>query len=804
MSGPANSNRIGQPVRRREDMRLIVGKGNYTDDFRLPNQAYSAMVRSPHAHAVIRSVDKAAALSTPGVIAVLTGADWLDDNLKPVPNKTFSWHPAEIPLINTDGSPPFNAPDFPLPHDKVRFVGEAVAIVVAESVEAAKDGAEQLVVDYDPLPSVTFAPKAADRDAQLLHESHGSNVCIDAYVGHAEDTEVAFARAAHVAKIKTWIPRVAGSPMEPRSAVGDFDPATGKYTIYTCNGSTLRLRKDLAIVLDVPEEDDVRLVIRDVGGNFGTRGAIFAEQPLVAWAARKVGRPVKWTSDRSEALLSDYQGRDLVVGAELALDAEGNFLAMRGDNIGNLGAHTGNFSMVQKGVEIISSIYRVPAAHFRARCVLSNTAPTRPYRSSGRPEVIFVMERLIDLAARKFGFDRVELRRRNLVTQDELPYRNPFGMVYDSGDYLGVMDKALQLADWKGFEARKSDARKLGKYRGIGVANYVDTATGIPRERAEITIRPDGGVDVIIGTVSNGQGHETSFAQLLHEWLGVPFDKVRLITGDTDIAKVGGGTHSGRGMRLASIVLWGASGVIIEKGRQVAALLLQASPDAVDFWEGRFAAKGTGASVSLLEVAAAMNQRTDLPPQLRGPLKGECDETVNVAGFPYGCHVCEVEIEPELGTLHIVKHTTVDDVGRAINPLIIHGQTHGGIAQGVGQALLEQCFYDAGTGQLLSGTFMDYAMPRADALPFYTTDISEVPSTTHPLGIRPAGEGGTTPALGVIINAIVDALGEFGVEHIEMPATPERIWRAMRGKTQRSRMLPDALEEETFGSGTSP
>ena len=468
MSGPANSNRIGQPVRRREDMRLIVGKGNYTDDFRLPNQAYSAMVRSPHAHAVIRSVDKAAALSTPGVIAVLTGADWLDDNLKPVPNKTFSWHPAEIPLINTDGSRPFNAPDFPLPHDKVRFVGEAVAIVVAESVEAAKDGAEQLVVDYDPLPSVTFAPKAADRDAQLLHESHGSNVCIDAYVGHAEDTEVAFARAAHVAKIKTWIPRVAGSPMEPRSAVGDFDPATGKYTIYTCNGSTLRLRKDLAIVLDVPEEDDVRLVIRDVGGNFGTRGAIFAEQPLVAWAARKVGRPVKWTSDRSEALLSDYQGRDLVVGAELALDAEGNFLAMRGDNIGNLGAHTGNFSMVQKGVEIISSIYRVPAAHFRARCVLSNTAPTRPYRSSGRPEVIFVMERLIDLAARKFGFDRVELRRRNLVTQDELPYRNPFGMVYDSGDYLGVMDKALQLADWKGFagpEIRCTQTRKVSWHR---------------------------------------------------------------------------------------------------------------------------------------------------------------------------------------------------------------------------------------------------------------------------------------------------------------------------------------------------
>jgi aerobic carbon-monoxide dehydrogenase large subunit len=797
MHAPASSHRIGEPVRRREDRRLVTGKGCYTDDQRLPGQAYAAMVRSPHAHARIRAIDVKAALAVPGVITVLTGHDLRNDGLQPIPNKMFSWHPAEVPLKNTDGSPPYHAPDYPLPADKVLFVGEAVAMVVAETVAAAKDGAECVVVDYEPLPCITRAVDAVEPSAPRLRADH-TNVCIDAQLGDATTTAAAFARAAHVAKLKTWIPRVAGSPMEPRAAIGDYDPASGRYTIYTCNGSTLRLRKDLAIVLAVPEEN-VRLVIRDVGGNFGTRGAIFAEQPLVAWAARRIGRPVKWTSDRGEALLSDYQGRDLAVEAELALDADGTFLAMRGDNIGNLGAHSGNFSMVQKGVEIMSSIYRVPAAQFRARCVMSNTPPTRPYRSAGRPEVMYVMERLIDLAAREFGFDRIELRRRNLVSQREMPYRNPFGMVYDSGDYHDAMRKVLALADWDGFPARKAEAKRRGKYRGIGVANYVDTATGIPRERAELTVHADGHVDLVIGTVSNGQGHETSFAQLIHEFLGVPIDKVRLITGDTDIVKVGGGTHSGRGMRLASIVIWKAAGMIIEKGRRVAALLLQEKPEAIEFRDGLYTAEVAGGSIGVADVAAAMSARTDLPAELRGALTGECDETVEVAAFPYGCHVCEVEIEPETGCVEIVRHTAVDDVGRAVNPLIIHGQTHGGIAQGVGQALLEHCFYDAGSGQLLAGSFMDYAMPRADVLPFYTTEISEVPSTTHPLGIRPAGEGGTTPALAVVANAIVDALAEFGVRHIELPATPERIWRALSGKEQRSRMLPDESEREHFG-----
>jgi aerobic carbon-monoxide dehydrogenase large subunit len=794
MHGPASSSRIGQPVPRKEDLRFVAGKGRYTDDINIEGQAYAYMVRSPHAHAVIRSIDCSQALAVPGVLAVLTGADFIADCLNPVPNKTFSLHPAEIPLVNVDGTPAFNVPDYPLPADKARFVGEPLAMVIAESIAAAKDGVDAVVIDYEQLPCVTFTVDAADLNAPRVRDENSSNVCIDARIGDAELTEAAFAKAAHIAKVKTWIPRVAGSPMEPRAAIGEYDRASNRYTIHTCSGSTLRLRRDLSIVLNVPEPN-VRLVIRDVGGNFGTRGAIFAEQPLVAWAARRVGRPVKWTSERSELLVSDYQGRDLASEAELALDKNGNFLAMRGSNVGNLGSHTGNFSMVQKGVEIMSSIYRMPAAHFRARAVLSHTAPTRPYRSSGRPEVIYILERLIDVAARQAGFDRAELRLRNLVSQDELPYKNPFGLVYDSGDYIGVMRQTLKLADWDGFPARKAEARKRGKYRGIGVANYVDTATGIPREKARITIHPNGAADLVIGTISNGQGHETSFAQLVHEWLAVPFDKVRLITGDTDIVDVGGGAHSGRGMRLGSIVIWHASNKIIEKGKQVVGLLLQKDPAEIKFADGNFCADRNQV-MSLAEVSGAMSTRTDLPQDFRGPLAGECDQTVNEAGFPYGCHACEVEIDPEMGTVEIVQHTCIDDVGRAVNPLIIHGQTHGGIAQGVGQALLEQSFYDASTGQMLAGSFMDYAMPRADCLPFFTTDISEVPSTTHPLGIRPAGEGGTTPALGVVINAIVDALAEFGVTHMEMPATPERIWRAIHGKPQRSRIVPDTVEQD--------
>ena len=780
---------IGQPVRRKEDWRLLTGQGCFSDDVNLPDQAYAVMVRSPHAHARIASIDVAPALAVPGVVAVLTGRDLVADRVKPIPHKQWSYHPAEIPLQNKDGAPVFAAAHLPMPADKARFVGEAVAMVIADSVAAAKDGAERVAIDYQPLPAVTQAVAAAEPDAPRLWEEAPSNVLIDAEVGNAAATAAAFARAAHVVRLETWIPRVTAVPMEPRAAVASYDAATQRYTVHAGSGGAVRLKTDIAQTLDIPEAA-VRVVMRDVGGNFGSRGAIYPEFVLVAWAARRVGRPVKWTCERHESFLSDYQGRDLASEAELALDADGRFLALRGSNVGNLGALTANFSMVQKGVEINSSIYRMPAACFRARCVASNTTPTRPYRSSGRPEVMFVMERLTDLAARQCGLDRVEIRRRNLLISSELPYTNPFGMVYDSGDYHQVMDRALALSDWHGFGARRAEARKRGMVRGIGLANYIDTATGVPRERAEVTVQPDGFVDVVIGTVSNGQGHETSFAQLVTEWLGVPFERVRLLTGDTDTVKVGGGTHSGRGMRLASIIIHKATRGIIAKGARIAAHVLEAPAAEIEFDDGRFAWKGTNRSLDLFEVAAAARDRHDLPDELRGTLAETCDETVNVAGYGYGSHVCEVEIDPETGEVEIVRHTTVDDVGRAVNPLIIHGQTHGGIAQGVGQALLEHCFYDADSGQPLAGSFMDYAMPRAGDFPSFTTDISEVPSTTHPLGIRPAGEGGTTPSLAVVVNAIVDALAGFGVTHIEMPATPERIWRAINGMEPRSRTRP--------------
>jgi aerobic carbon-monoxide dehydrogenase large subunit len=785
MEKAATGSGIGQPVRRREDLRLVRGAGRYTADENLPDQAYAVMLRSPHAHARIRAISKEKALAVPGVLAVLTGADALADGLKPIPHKPWSPAPAEIKLRNSDGSDIFIADHHALPADKARFVGEVVAMVVAETLHAAKDGAEAIEIDYDELPAIVATADAARQDAPIVHdepyngERHRSNIAFDAEVGDAKATAAAFARAAHVTRFDTWIARITGVPMEPRAALAAYDPQTQRYTVYAGNGGSVRLKHDLATILGVPSEH-VRVLMGDVGGNFGTRGMIYAEFALVAWAARKLGRPVKWIIERHEALLGDYQARDLVSEAELALDAKGRFLAIRGSNLGNLGAHTTNFQMVQKGIQIMSSIYRMPAAHFRARAVLSNTSPTRPYRSAGRPEVIYIMERLIDLAAREHGFDRVTLRRRNLIPEKELPYLNPFGLEYDNGDYIGVMDRALELGDWAGFKKRRAEAKKRGKYRGIGVANYVDTSTGAPHEKAELTVLPEGAVDLVVGVPSQGQGHETTFAQLVNEWLGVPIETVRFIAGDTDRVSVGGGAHAGRGMRMASIVIKKSADLVIAKALKIAEHLLEPAAADIEFKNGRFNVKGTNHGVGLFEVAHAAAENPTLPDELRGPLAAAYDEIITQPSFPYGTHVCEVEVDPDTGVARVVNYTAVDDVGRAINPLVVHGQVHGGIAQGFGQAMLENVHYDDASGQMLAASFMDYAMPRASDLPFYTTELSEIPATSHPLGLRPAGEGGTVPALGVIINAIVDALSELGVRHIEMPATPDKVWQAIR------------------------
>jgi carbon-monoxide dehydrogenase large subunit len=775
---------VGKPVARVEDARLVTGQGRFSDDVNLPSQAYAAFVRSPHAHARIVGVRVDEARRLPGVLAVLTGADAAADGLQEIPHKPIPMNPHEVPLKSPDGARFFLTPHPTLPADRARFVGQAVVMVVAETAAIARDAAEHVAVDWEPLPAVTTSADATASGAPLVWDEAKSNVCVESTAGDAAAADAVFRRAAHVVRLETRINRVTGVPMEPRAVVAIHDEASGRLTVYAGAGGVQRVRGDLAGTLGIPESA-VRVVAHEVGGNYGTRNSSFPEFPLVAWAARRLRRPVKWTCDRREALLTDYMARDLTSQAELALDGDGRFLAFRGVNTSNVGAHTVSFIPLAKGIAVSSSVYDIPISAMAGRAVMTNTMATTPYRSAGRPEVMFVIERLIDLAARRHGFDRVALRRNNLIPASAMPYRNPLGLLYDSGDYAAAMDRVVALADWAGFEARRAEARRRGRYRGIGIANYIELNTGVPRERAEITVRPDGGIDVVIGTLSSGQGHETSFAQLVVEWFGVELGQVRLLTGDTDIASVGGGSHSGRSMRMAGWVMAKAADEIVAKGSRIAAWLLEASPVDLEFSRGRFVVKGTDRAVGLFDVAAAA-QRADAPEDLRGPLAGVGDETMAIPSYPYGCAVCEVEVDPDTGLVEIVRYTTVDDVGRAVNPLILHGQTHGGIAAGIGQALWELCHYDPDTGQMQSATFMDYALPRADHFPPFHCEISEVPSTSNPLGLRGGGEGGTTPALGVVINAIVDALAELGVEHLEMPATPARVWEAIQVATSRT------------------
>ena len=769
---------IGDAVRRKEDLRLVTGRGTYSDDFNFPGQTYAAMVRSPHAHARIRSIDTAEARAMPGVLAVLTGQDALADGLKRIPHLAAPGTPPDIVLHNRDGSPVPVAPHHVRPADRVRHVGTAVAFVIAETIAQAKDAAEKVVVDYEPLPAVTQGIASLAKDAPRLYDDL-PNVMIDAEVGDAAATDAAFLAAAHVTRLETWVNRVTGVPMEPRSAVGLYDKETDRYTLYAGSGGIVRQKRELSQIFGVPFES-VRVVTQEIGGNFGTRNSFFPEFAMVVWGAKRVGRPVKWTAERHEAFVTDYMGRDLTVSAELALDAEGRFLALRSSNISNVGAHSGSYVPLVKGVGLATSGYRIPVSHIKARAVLSSTMCTTPYRSAGRPEVIYVMERLIDKAAQEHGFDRVALRKRNLIPPSAFPYRNPQGITYDNGTYRVVMDRAMELGDWKGFKKRRAEARKRKKLRGIGLCSYLETTGGYPRERADITVQPQGKVDVVVGTLSSGQSHETTFAQCVAEWLGVPFDDVNIFEFDTDIVKEGGGSHSARSMRLAGIVMGNASDAIVEKGKKIAAHMLETAEDDIAFANGRFTVKGTDRSIGIFDAAkAAAEKHKALPEDLRGPLAATADETIRQLGFPYGAHVCEVEIDPQTGALDLVRYTAVDDVGRAINPMVVDGQTHGGAAQGIGQALWELCAYDA-DGQLLTASFMDYAMPRADILPSFTTDISEVLTPTNKLGVRGAGEGGTTGALGAVVNAVVDALAEFGVSHIEMPVTPEKIWRAIQ------------------------
>ncbi len=765
---------IGQPLRRKEDQRLLTGRGRFSDDFSLPGQVYAAIVRSPHPHARIAHIDRAEAAAMPGVLAVLTGRDCAADGLKPIPHNPVPQTRYDLKLTGPGGGPIFIGPQMLLPADKVRHVGEAVAIVIANTAARAQDAAERVAVEYEELPWVARIEDALAPGAPAIWEEVPDNVLVDTHFGDADATERAFAAADQIVEMVFHIGRVTGVPMEPRAALGHWDATTGRYTLWAGSGGPVRQKTELAAVLGTPPEQ-VRVVSLDVGGNFGTRNRLYVESGLVLWASRRVGRPVKYTATRAEVFLTDYQGRDLLTRVALAMRAGGTFLALRADNVSNVGARCASLSPLGKGSALVTGNYRIPAASLRSRAVFTNTMPTNAYRSSGRPEVTYAIERLVDEAARRLGIDRIALRRMNLVAPEEMPYLNPIGARYDSGTYEANMDLAIRTAEWDGFEERRREAATRGRLLGRGLANYVESSIGAPRERTEIEVTPAGRVRVVIGTGPSGQGHETSFAQVVGALLAVPVAAIDIVTGDTDIVSVGGGSHSGRSMRHSATLFAKAMPELVARGKRVAAQLFGTSPEQVSFAEGRFTAPPHNQSFDFLELAReAARLGGD------GEIAVTCDNEMHDPVFPNGCAVCEVEVDPETGIVELTRYSVVDDVGRCINPLIVHGQTHGGAAQAIGEALWEECALDPASGQPLNGSFLDYALPRADNLPFFATRIVEVLSPTNPFGIKAGGEGGCTPALAVVVSAILDALAPLGVREIDMPVTPFKVWRAIQ------------------------
>jgi len=768
---------IGKPIPRNEDERLATGRGRFSDDFSLEGQAYAVMLRSPHPHARILGIDAARAKAMPGVLGVFTGADCRADGLGAIPHDPLPKTKYDMKLHAAGGGAVFFGPHSLLPDAKARHVGEAVVMVVAETVPQALDAAEAVEIDYEVLPGVYHSEDAMRPGAPVIWSEVPSNVPIDTFFGDREATEEAFARADHVVALDLHIDRVTGLPLEPRAALGEYDSASRRYTLHAGSGGAVRQKRELAAVLGIAPER-VRVLSYDVGGNFGTRNRVFVEFALVLWAARKLGRPVKFTATRSEAFLSDYQGRDLVTKVELALARDGRLLAMRATNISNVGAYCVSLSPLSKGAGLIVCPYTIPHAFLRAMAVFTNTTPTNAYRSSGRPEVTFAIERLIDTAAERLGIDRVELRRKNLIRPEAMPYRNAVGMTYDSGRYQESMDRAMEIADWKGFEQRRREAAKRGRLLGRGLANYVESSIGAPNEQARITVRPQRRVEVVIGTQPSGQGHETSFAQVISDLLRVPVESVKIILGDTDVVKVGGGSHSGRSMRHAATVFAKALPELVARGKKVAAAILGSMPDHIEFSDGRFSARETNRTFDFLDLAEEA-ARHELPQELKDGIAVVTDNEMHDPVFPNGCAICEVEVDPQTGDVRIIRYASVDDVGRCINPLIVDGQTHGAIAQGVGQALWEQCYVDHDSGQPLVGSLMDYGVPRADTVPPFVTEIAEVLSPTNPLGIKAGGEGGTTAAPAAVISAILDALRDYGVRDIKMPATPYNVWKAI-------------------------
>src|SRR6266849_3785163 len=764
---------IGQPVTRKEDRRFLTGQGRYVADIDFPRQAYAAFIFSPHEHARIRAIDTIAARALPGVFDVLTGAEWTTDGLGTID--------PEVMPEDMGGPKGFRTKRPPLAIDRVRYVGERVAVIIAASEALARDAGELVSVDYEVLPAVVGAPEAVRPGAPVIHDGAPNNTSVTLRMGNAEAVAPAFAQAAHVTKMSLFNNRLTAMTMEPRGCIAEYDPGTLRYTLYTSTQNVHGVRQGLAHqILHIPESR-IRVVARDVGGGFGMKGQIYPEEAVIVWAARRIGRPVKWIPSRADSLLGDNQARDLGVEAELALDRDGRFLALRWTGLTNAGAYIEGAGAIPMlfSLKLASTVYDIPAVSVTSSLVLTNTAPTVPYRGAGRPEAVYIMERLVDRAAREMGIDPAELRKKNLIRPDAYPYETRTGWIYDTGNYAAALAKCQALADWEGYAARRTQSEAAGKYRGRSITYYVDN-TGVFNERMELRFDPSGEVTIVAGTLSHGQGHETSYAQMVADWLGVPEDKIHLAQADTDEVAIGRGTYASRSMMIGGSALHAAADQVIERGKRFAAHFMEADVADIAFGGGAFTIAGTDRSMPILQVAQMSFIRVGLPSELGVGLQGAGAFSSDVPSFPNGCHICELEIDAETGEIALDRYTVVDDIGTVINPLLAKGQIHGGVAQGAGQALIEDVVYDRDSGQLLTGSLMDYGIPRADTLPAITVDFSPVPSRSNPLGIKGVGEGGTVAATPAVMNAILDALAPLGVPDVPMPATPERIWRAIR------------------------
>ncbi len=763
---------LAQSIARVEDPRLLKGVGRYTDDIVLPGMLHGIVLRSPHAAASIDTIDTAAAGSVPGVRAIYTAADLQADGLGPLP--------CAAPVQNRDGSDMANPPHLALADGAARHVGDPVAFIVADTAAAARDAAELISVDYTVQPSAVDLAKATEPGAPLVWPEARNNVVFDWGIGDQAATDALFASAAHVTRLTVINNRVVVASMEARASIAEFDQATDRWTLYT-NTQGGWLIKNLIAAVFATEPEKFRVITPDVGGGFGMKAFLYPEHVLTCYAARKIGQPVKWASERGEAFVADTQGRDNLTTGELAIDKEGTFLALRTRNLANMGAYLSTFAPyipTLAGGAVLSGVYDFKQIFANVIGVFTHTVPVDAYRGAGRPESNYLLERLVDAAARELNIDRAELRRRNMVPSSAMPHATPVGKTYDSGDFATVLDAALKRMDYARFPARRAEAARRGRRRGIGLAYYLEVTMGDPTERAEIRFADDGNVDLYVGTQSTGQGHETGYIQLTSQRLGIDAEKIRVRQGDTDTIPVGGGTGGSRSLYSEGQAILMTADTVIDKGKQAAAEALEAAPADIAFDDGRFSIVGTDRAIDIIELAALQRRKAAAGEQA---IILDAAEIATVAEntFPNGCHMAEVEIDPDTGVVEIVRYRVCDDFGKTVNPMIVRGQVHGGVAQGLGQALVERTDYDLETGQLLSGSFMDYALPRANDLPDIEVDLLEVPSVSNPLGVKGAGEAGSVGSPPALINAIIDALSADGVTHIDMPATPEKVWRAM-------------------------